>query len=496
MGWQGCSHEQGQIHHAGRRRGRGQEHAGHLAGRCPARGWPRGRRHPRAGRHAGCRGDPPPAARSPGHGLVLALRSPAVRRRPRQPRGGADSSGVNSFILLSNGQVLAAGLNSWGVCGNGNGSQVNTFGWVYATQPLLTVYFGVLTYSGQSSYPAATYQGTGSTYLSTTMSGSTPTVKALVAGTYRVNIASMHNYNIGGNPTVYINKNGTTVTSYTFPTGGNIASLSASIAMAINDTVTVTTSGNVNLAPVVVSGVGILNGITQVVPNGASYFATAYFLQGDTNTIYATGRNDNGQYGNGTTSNGSYATQTLPFANPILSLTATGTRLNGWGSTGSAFALTSAGLYAWGFNRTAYTIMSGTTTTTSNQLNSPTLIWPMLNGPTGTIKKVLSHAMGYDANNPDHCGVAVLLTDGRIYYMGVNVNGCGAIGNQSSTTTWQQSMLHRRDIVDITFTGDFNNATLNVLTSTGEVYMAGRNNSGECGNGTLSNRGVFGKAIF
>ena len=408
---------------------------------------------------------------------------------------GADTSGANSFILLSNGQVLAAGLNSYGVCGNGNGSQVNTFGWVYATYPMVTGRFG---YAGPSTpLSAPTYQGSGASSLTSSVSGAVPTIRALIAGTYSVNIASMHNYNVGGYPVVSINKNGVSVASYTFPTSGNIASLSASITLAINDAITITTSSNVNVDTFTVSSVGILTGITQVVTNGAGNFATAYFLQGGTNKIYATGRNDNGQYGNGTTNTGSYATATLPFANPILSLTATGSRLNGWGTTGSAFALTSAGLYAWGFNRSGYTIMSGTTaTTTTLQLNSPTLIWPMLNGPTGTIQKVIAHAAQVDVNNPDYCGIAVLLTDGRIYYTGINTFGCGGIGNQSVTNTWQRSMLHRRDIVDITFTGDLNNANLNVLTSTGEVYMAGLNIQGQCGNGTISNRGVFGKTIF
>jgi hypothetical protein len=55
----------------------------------------------------------------------------------------------------------------------------------------------------------------------------------------------------------------------------------------------------------------------------------------------------------------------------------------------------------------------------------------------------------------------------------------------------------RRDIVDITLTGDLYNPNVQVLTSTGEVYISGFNTFGQLGVGdTQEGRVAFVRAQF
>ena len=399
---------------------------------------------------------------------------------------GSTPGNVNSFVLLSNGQVLSSGGNSYSICSGlaGNTSNIVTFGFVYATQLMVT---GSL---GSGAPTSVVYSGSGAANLNA--SGTTITVS--VAGTYTVTIATMSNSTTGGTPTVNIRKNGTSVASFTFPSANSTGSLTTSPAVtcAANDQITITTSSAINVATYTVTGVGILTGITQVVPNAADWFGTVYFYQGATNTVYASGYNGAGTYGNGTQVSQSYASECFTLPNPIISLVATGNVISA-GSNGSAFALTSAGLYAWGYTESFWTIASGSTTTTTKLLLTPTLIWPILNGPTGTIKKVIATS---SSSPGSYTCVAVLLTDGRIYYLGQNQNGIGGSGSTSITATWQQSLLHRRDIVDIMYMGDVNGQNLNVLTSTGEVYVSGVNSGGQHGIGSTMTRPNFSKMMF
>ena len=392
---------------------------------------------------------------------------------------------LNSFVLLSNGQVLSAGNNGNNMCSGivGTGSVITTFGFVYATQLMVT---GSL---GSGAPTSVVYSGSGAANLNA--SGTTITVS--VAGKYTVTIPTMSNSTSVGTPTVNIRKNGTSVASFTFPSVNSTGSMSAiDVTYAANDQITITTSSAINVATYTVTGVGILTGITQVVPNGADDRGTVYFYQGATNTVYAAGANHNGQYGNGTTTTLSYASACFTLPNPIISLVAAGNTISS-GSVGSAFALTSAGLYAWGYNVNSWTVASGATTTTTVQLNTPTLIWPILNGPTGTIKTVIATANSAVANA---VMVVVLLTDGRLYFLGNNRVYIGAFNSTANTSTWKLSYLHRRDIVDIAFTGPPNEQNLNVLTSTGEVYMSGYNAWGQTGSGNTTSRQTFSKMLF
>lgn len=177
---------------------------------------------------------------------------------------------------------------------------------------------------------------------------------------------------------------------------------------------------------------------------------------------------------------------TIGSADPPVAIFAAG---NGHGSTpyGAAnmAALTAAGnLWSWG-----YTCLRPVAPD-----NQPL---PGLSWSSGGVRKVCLHSYMNNA-----VGV-ILLKNGEIYYNGISKGQASAHYRSASGTTadtggnWVRSYLHRRDIVDITMTGDTYNPNVQVLTSTGEVYISGFNSYGQLGVGdTQEGRVVFTRAQF
>ena len=378
---------------------------------------------------------------------------------------GVGHNGQTSVLLCSNGQVLLAGKNNRAQCANGSTNDAQTsFVWAMANQSLVNGSFG----GGLSTAPV-TYGLAGAATLTTTAAGVT-TMR--VAGTYTITL-TMNNYSSGGTPTVTILKNGTSIGAYTFTSTGNTFTMVNSPALVVGDVisfaVTSPVTGSFNI-----SGVAILSGITQIAGTGSDHCSSVAFLQGSTNMVFVSGNNDNFQWGTGT--NGSanqYANPTAPIPSPIISISGAGNTLNGGGSTGFFVALTNAGLYTWGYNAGNFTRNSPDG---GNTHSTPQLYWPPTNGLAGTIKKVLCH---FSNNNTG--GIAILLTDGRIYYNGANPNNVGGLPMGGTGGWWLQTFLFRRDVVDITFTGDQSNQNMAILLSNGELYATGWNGNSQVG---------------
>ena len=384
---------------------------------------------------------------------------------------GTANGGNTAYILLTNGQVLAAGCNAMSQCANGNTTNQSAFGWVQVSSPLVSGPYSV----GQTS-TSATYIGPGAAYL--TAVGATVTAK--LAGTYNIALYG-NNWNVGGNPQVYINRTGSgagVLAQYGFPTTGNPMNLAATATLAVGDTLSTTTSGAVN-GSYVVYGITILGGVTQLAVSGADQYATALFFTGGGGGSggtaakwYAAGFGASYGYGNGSITQSSYAVPGVsPFApsDPPVALLASGNAAGAAGPTGASVgAITAAGnLWAWGNN----TILPAPATMTA----TPTLSWP----GGGIVKACM-----YSYNNSGMC--AVLLTNGTIYYNGGNPNYVGGIGAAGSTNgQWAMAYIHQTDIVDLAFVGDTNNPNLCALTSAGDVYIAGWNAYGQLGNGSI-----------
>ena len=389
-----------------------------------------------------------------------------------------------SYLLLSNGQVMAAGTNTYSQCGNGNGTNQSTFGFVQTQQPICKTHVGLLTYSGQSTMPAPTYSDIGNTYLSASISDVTPTVRILQAGTYVITIPAINNYNVGGYPTVYISKNREALTRYTFPSTGNVGTLAAAAPFAAGDKITVTSSGNVNLAEVTISLVSILTGITQIAVSGADNWVLAAFFNAAAGTCHYSGYA--GSLGPALqTTYAARWTSPITAADPPVAIFASGNGQGGSYGAANMAALTAAGnLWSWG-----YTCLRPVA---ENTQPTPGLSWSA-----GGIRKVCLYSYMNNA-----VGV-ILLSNGTIYYNGISVGNASAHYRSASGTTantggnWVRSYLHRRDIVDITLTGDIHNPNVQVLTSTGEVYISGWNAYGQLGVGdTKDGRLTFVRALF
>ena len=380
------------------------------------------------------------------------------------------TGGTTSVILLTNGQVLLAGLNNRSQCANGNTANQSNFVWAMANQRLVNGSFG-----GGLSTPAPTYGVAGPATLTTTAAGVT-TMR--VAGTYTITL-TMNNYSSGGTPTVAILKNGTSIGAYTFTSTGNTYTMVLTPALLVGDVISFTTTSVVT-GSFGITGVAILSGITQIAGTGSDGSSSVAFLQGSTNTVFVSGNNDNAQWGNGVLgSTNQYANPTAAIPSPIIAIYGAGTVVSG-GSVGYFTALTNAGLYAWGYSAYSFTGNSPD----GHTYMTPQLYWPPVNGITGTIKKVLCNAVSEgDYNNTGY--IVVLLTDGRIYCNGSNRNNVGGVitaNNVARTNgTWTQTALSRRDVVDITIVADVNNPNMVILLSNGDVYhtgWAGNNRAG------------------
>ena len=380
------------------------------------------------------------------------------------------TGGTTSVILLTNGQVLLAGMNNRSQCANGNTANQNNFGWAMANQSLVNCSFG----GGLSTAPP-TYGLAGPATLTTTAAGVT-TMR--MPGTYTITL-TMNNYNSGGTPTVNLLKNSITLASYTFPSTGNTYTLVNTPALLVGDIISITTTSVVT-GSFNITGVAILSGITQIAGTGSDGSSSVAFLQGSTNIVFVSGNNDNAQWGTGT--NGSanqYANPTAAIPSPIIAIYGAGCIISG-GSVGYFAALTNAGLYAWGYNGTNFRNNSPD----GNTYMTPQLYWPPANGTTGTIKKVLCTAVsGGDYTNSGN--IAVLLTDGRIYFNGTNNNNVGGLINANNGTRtngiWHQTALARRDVVDITMIADQSNQNMAILLSNGDVYHTGWSGSNRAG---------------
>lgn len=177
--------------------------------------------------------------------------------------------------------------------------------------------------------------------------------------------------------------------------------------------------------------------------------------------LYAWGYNSSGQLGDGT-----YTTRTTPvkittFDGNVSSVA------SGYCSDSSMVITTGGELYAWGVNLEGVLGVGG-----AIKRESPVQI----SGFDGTILYV-STAM-YNS--------AAVSSNGSFY--GWGSNGCGAIGN-GSTTSSSTPVLNENSLIagKAAFVASGHNYTM-IVTADGRLYGCGYNGSGELGNGTTSDQ--------
>jgi alpha-tubulin suppressor-like RCC1 family protein len=394
----------------------------------------------------------------------------------------------NTYVLGNDGYLYATGLNHCGCCGTGNLNSPTIL-----TRTLLPI--GLVKFSCSGGWSAGGTPATncvalladGSVWVwgwnnygelgqnNTTMLNAPVRLTIMNAGSrvlieslYTVADVYMFGQGTGGSQCFILLSNGQVMASGM----NNLGQLA-----------TGNTTQMLNFGMVLTAISTPLTNIVKVAACGSDNWATVYYLTA-AGTLFASGANNNGQCGIGNTVNPQpYAVKCL--ISGVLDVIACGNTVNGSGTTGLVAALTAAGLYMWGYNDAQ--ILPG-----NIQYNSPTLVWDTSRG---TIVKCCMHH-----HNNNTGGIMILLSDGRIYYSGSNATCSSSIvglGNTGPTNgTWMQSIFHRRDIVDVTFSGEFNNVNVQILTATGEVYSCGCNNYGQLGNGGTGNRSYLSKVIF
>jgi alpha-tubulin suppressor-like RCC1 family protein len=395
----------------------------------------------------------------------------------------------NTYVLGSDGYLYATGLNHCGCCGTGNLNNLTIL-----TRTLLPI--GLVKFSCSVGWSGGSTPVTncvalladGSVWVwgwnnygelgqnNTTTNVSAPIRLTIMNAGSRVLLESLYTavdvymfgQGTGGSQCFILLSNGQVMASGN-NNSGQLANGSTTQAL--------------NFGMVLTAINTPLTNIVKVAACGSDNWATVYYLTA-AGTLFASGANNNGQCGIGNTVNPqTYAVKCL--ISGVLDVIACGNTVDGRGTTGLVAALTADGLYMWGINDAQ--ILPG-----NIQYNSPTLVWGTSRG---TIVKCCMHH-----HNSNTGGIMILLSDGRIYYNGSNSTCSSSIvglGNTGPTNgNWMQSIFYRRDIVDVTFGGEFNNVNVQILTATGEVYSCGCNNLGQLGNGGTGNRSYLSKVMF
>ena len=232
-------------------------------------------------------------------------------------------------------------------------------------------------------------------------------------------------------------------------------------------------------------GIGPLTGITQIAVSGANGWALAAFFNATAGTWYYTGYTSSMGSNMPLTTYAALWKNTTDPADPPVAIFASGNGHGGsYGAANMALITAAGNLWSWGY-------------TCLRPVAVATQPFPGLSWSAGGVRKVCLYSYMNNA-----VGV-ILLKNGEIYYNGISKGQASTHYRSASGTTadtggnWVRSYLHRRDIVDITITGDAYNPNVQVLTSTGEVYISGWNSHGQLGVGdTQEGRVVFTRAQF
>lgn len=260
---------------------------------------------------------------------------------------------------------------------------------------------------------------------------------------------------------------------------------------------------------------------------GDATFSAIYFLRLD-GTLYASGPNTTGQLGDGTL---------VSKSTPVRCGTLTGvSKVFAFSGNigGYCYAVTPAGAtYAWGLNdfqqlgdgttvnrSTPYLTLNGAKSFTSfhdfngtNYLCSTLAV--MLDG---SMRGIGSNTYGQlgdgtttartvwfvsDLTNVASAALVggrgattvVLLNDNTVKTLGYNANG--ACGNGNTTSPQLAAVTpagaFQGAVADIFGVGSFTYGTVGLRTTSGEVWLCGRNSHGQLGDGTLTTRSTFSK---